>query len=150
MNSIIRYALPSDISAVVQFNAAMALETEGKTLDSETLERGVRALFDDPGKGFYVVAESGGIPVGCLLITYEWSDWRNGFFWWIQSVFVLPAYRRRGVYTLLHRFIEACARDHADVRGIRLYVDKDNVRARQVYEALGMTRARYDMFEMEW
>jgi GNAT superfamily N-acetyltransferase len=150
MNIIIRHASPSDIPAIVAFNSAMARETEGKTLDPETLGRGVGAAFDDSAKGSYFIAEDEGVPVGCLLITYEWSDWRNGYFWWIQSVFVQPAYRRQGVYTMLHRFVESTARQRADVRGIRLYVDRDNVRAQRVYQALGMTRARYDMYEAEW
>jgi GNAT superfamily N-acetyltransferase len=150
MNITIRHALQSDIPAIIRFNSAIASETENKTLEPEAIKRGVSALFDDPGKGFYIVAEDGGTPVGCLLITYEWSDWRNSYFWWIQSVFVLPEYRRRGIYTMLHGFIEDVARGHADVRGIRLYVDKDNLRAQHVYRTLGMSPARYDMFEKEW
>lgn len=150
MHVTIRHSLPPDISAIVRFNSAMALETEGKTLDPDTIEHGVRAVFENSERGFYLIAEDEGAPVGCLLITTEWSDWRNGYFWWIQSVYVTSEYRRRGVYSRLHQFVEEMARKQRTVRGIRLYVDKDNERAKAVYHSLGMTQARYDMFEIEF
>src|SRR6185369_14223969 len=103
---VIRRAEPRDLAALVAGNAAMALETEGRRLDPARLERGVRALLADPAKGFYLVAEEAGNVVGQLMITTEWSDWRDGVFWWIQSVHVVPSHRRRGVYRRLHREAE--------------------------------------------
>lgn len=150
MTVSIRHSLPSDIPALVRFNSAMALETEGKILDAETIERGVKAVFENSERGIYLIAEDEGTAAGCLLITTEWSDWRNGYFWWIQSVYVAPGYRRQGVYTLLHRFAEKMARAQSTVRGIRLYVDKNNDRAQAVYQSLGMDQARYDLFEIEF
>jgi GNAT superfamily N-acetyltransferase len=125
----------------------MAEETEGKALDPETTRRGVRALFDDPSRGFYLVAERGGTVVASLMITTEWSDWRNGQFWWIQSVYVRPSDRRTGVYTALHRAVRRRARNAAEVCGLRLYVERGNTPARDTYEALGMTEASYRMYE---
>lgn len=150
MSITIRHSLPSDIPAIVRFNRAMAFETEGKTLDAGTLEHGVRAVFENSERGFYIIAEDEGAAAGCLLITTEWSDWRNGYFWWIQSVYVTPDCRRKGVYTLLHRSVEKMARAQTTVRGIRLYVDKNNDRAQAVYRSLGMEQARYDLFEKEF
>jgi ribosomal protein S18 acetylase RimI-like enzyme len=150
MNITIRHSLPSDIPSIVSFNIAMARETEEKELDTRTVERGVKAIFENSERGFYLLAEDDGAAAGCLLITNEWSDWRNGYFWWIQSVFVKPDYRRQGVYTRLHRFVETMARKQPAVRGIRLYVDKTNSRAQAVYRSLGMTPARYDLFEKEF
>ena len=146
----IRHSLPSDIPSIVGFNRAMARETEDKSLDAATLEHGVRAVFENSERGFYLIAEDDGAAIGCLLITTEWSDWRNGYFWWIQSVYVVPDYRRQGVYTLLHSFVEKVARTQSSVRGIRLYVDKNNDRAQAVYRSLGMSPARYDLFEKEF
>jgi GNAT superfamily N-acetyltransferase len=143
----VRKALPQDLDALVRFNLAMAVETEGKVLSVRQLTEGVRSVFADPSKGFYVVAEDGGRPVGSLLVTTEWSDWRNAFFWWIQSVYVEPAARKRGVYTRLHRWVENASHSEGNVCGIRLYVDADNAAARLVYERLGMSRSRYDFFE---
>ena len=143
----VRRAVRADSAAIVGFNLSMAAETEGKTLSAGLLTSGVAAVFDDPSKGFYVIAEDGGRPVGGLLVTAEWSDWRNAYFWWIQSVYVEPASRRRGVYGRLHRWVENTARSDGNVCGLRLYVDAENAAARSVYERMGMSRSRYDFFE---
>jgi ribosomal protein S18 acetylase RimI-like enzyme len=105
-------------------------------------------LFTDPSKGLYYIAESTGKIAGQLMITYEWSDWRNATFWWIQSVYVHPEYRNHGVFRALYRFIETIARTHGDVCGVRLYVEKENDRAQKTYEALGMKHSHYEMMEM--
>ncbi|MDH3216764.1 MAG: GNAT family N-acetyltransferase, partial [Candidatus Krumholzibacteria bacterium] len=126
---------------------AMAEETEGKRLSVDTLTPGVDAVLDDPQKGFYLIVDVDGCAAGGLLITTEWSDWRNAYFWWIQSVYVKPEYRKRGVYTALHRYVEEAAECECNVCGIRLYVDRENRRAKATYERLGMTPARYDFYE---
>jgi GNAT superfamily N-acetyltransferase len=143
----IRKATRDDREALVRFNEAMARETEAKSLPRRTLTAGVDAVLGDRNKGFYLVATIEDQPVGGLLVTSEWSDWRNAFFWWIQSVYVEPPYRKMGVYAELHRRVEDTARSRGDVCGIRLYVDHDNARAKTVYERLGMTRGRYDLYE---
>jgi GNAT superfamily N-acetyltransferase len=149
MNLSVRLALPSDVSVIAEFNAAMAKETEGIELNRERLQKGVEALFADPSKGLYYIAESDGKIAGQLMITYEWSDWRNATFWWIQSVFVRPEYRRQGVFHALYRSIETIAGTRGDVCGIRLYVEKENDRAQKTYEALGMKHSHYEMMEMD-
>ena len=146
----VRTATSEDMETVVTFNAAMAWETEGKELDLQRLRRGVKAVFEDPARGFYVVAEAGGTVVGQLMITTEWSDWRNGFFWWIQSVYVDSAHRRRGVYRALDGYVRAEARRDGNVCGLRLYVDRDNHVAQSVYASLDMERSHYDLFETDF
>ncbi|WIG56817.1 MAG: Acetyltransferase, GNAT family [Rhodanobacteraceae bacterium] len=141
----IRAADPADIPFLVNCNAAMALETEHKTLDREVLTRGTQAVFDDPRRGFYLVAELDGRPAGCLLITYEWSDWRNGDWWWFQSVYVTKAARRSGVFRALYADVERRARATPNVVGLRLYVEGDNARALQTYVSLGMEEEAYKM-----
>lgn len=128
----------------------MALETEGKALDPETTLLGTRAVLEDPAKGFYLVAEHEGRFVGQLLVTFEWSDWRNGTFWWIQSVYVVPEARRTGVYRALHGFVLEKARAEKDVCGVRLYVEKQNERAQATYRAMGMSAAHYDIYEIDF
>jgi ribosomal protein S18 acetylase RimI-like enzyme len=145
----VRLAVETDAPALVDFNQAMALETEGKRLDPEKISSGVSAVFNDASKGFYVVAENDGEIVGGLMVTYEWSDWRNGWFWWIQSVYVLPAGRGKGVYRRLYEFVKKRAEEEGGVCGFRLYVEKENERAQTVYEKLGMHRTYYLMFEEE-
>ncbi|HEX7338995.1 MAG TPA: GNAT family N-acetyltransferase [Rhodanobacteraceae bacterium] len=145
----IRRATLADVDHLVAWNAAMARETEAKVLDTATLAAGVRGLLADDANGFYLVAERAGQTVGCLMVTYEWSDWRNGRFWWIQSVYVVPAARRQGVFRALYRAVEAQARAAGAV-GLRLYVELENTRAQQTYAALGMTRCRYHMYEAEF
>lgn len=143
----IRESRESDAGALVRFNMAMAEETEGKTLDQEVVSAGVRNLLNDPARGFYLVAESAGEVVGSLMVTVEWSDWRNGFFWWIQSVYIRPEWRRRGVYHRLHEWVRSKAATADNVCGLRLYVDRDNRLAQDVYGRLGMTETSYQVFE---
>jgi GNAT superfamily N-acetyltransferase len=149
MSVTIRSAERSDISHLVQWNAAMAWETEQKTLDLAVLERGVTAVFDEPRRGFYLVAEHDGTPAGCLLVTYEWSDWRAGDFWWIQSVYVVAEARRAGVFRSLYANVAQRARAARAV-GLRLYVETENERAQRTYAGLGMDRCHYFMYEAEF
>jgi len=143
----VRTATAGDIETLARFNRNMAAETEDKTLDADTVRAGVRALFDDPARGFYLIALREGRVVGSLMITTEWSDWRNGTFWWIQSVYVRPAARRTGVYTALHHDVRRRARATDDVCGLRLYVERDNETAQETYEQLGMTQTSYRLYE---
>lgn len=143
----IRLAENSDARALIDFNQAMALETEDKTLDAETLQNGVGQVFDDEKKGFYVVAEENDRIVGGLMVTFEWSDWRNGWFWWIQSVYIRPEARGRGIYRRLYEFVKTTARARQNVCGFRLYVEKENTGAQKVYEKLGMEATYYLMYE---
>ncbi|MCS6874887.1 MAG: GNAT family N-acetyltransferase [Pyrinomonadaceae bacterium] len=144
----IRLAQKSDISFLIKFNQAMAKETENKLLDHDIVKSGVEAVFEEKGKGFYVVAENHeGQVLGCLMITFEWSDWRNAWFWWIQSVYVLPEYRGKGIYRKLYEFVKQKATLEGNVCGFRLYVDKENKIAQKVYEKLGMKHSNYLMFE---
>ena len=143
----IREATKDDRGALVHFNEAMARETEAKRLPRDRLSAGVDGVLRDRNKGFYLVATIEDLAVGGLLVTAEWSDWRNASFWWIQSVYVEPRYRKTGVYTELHRRVEEMARSRGDVCGIRLYVDHNNTRAKATYERLGMKRGRYDFYE---
>jgi ribosomal protein S18 acetylase RimI-like enzyme len=145
----IRLALPSDVDALVEFNQAMALETEGKQLDAATLRAGVSAVFGDAKKGFYVVVEDKDTVAAGLMVTTEWSDWRNGWFWWIQSVYVRPEHRGGGLYGRMYDFVKTRAAESGDVCGFRLYVEKENERAQHVYEKLGMERTYYLMYEEE-
>lgn len=144
MNIEIRLATPDDIPFLVACNTAMARETEGKSLDQDVLTGGTHAVFDDPRRGFYLVAEQDGKPAGCLLVTYEWSDWRCGDWWWLQSVYVVPQARRQGVFCTLYAEVERRARKTGAV-GLRLYVERDNTRAQQTYAALGMEEEPYRM-----
>jgi len=143
----IRRATVDDTEPLARFTEAMAEETEDKALDPDTVRAGVRAVFDRPEQTFYLVAERDGDVVGSLMITTEWSDWRNADFWWIQSVYVRPEARRTGVYTALHRDVRRRARDADDVCGLRLYVERDNAAAQAAYEELGMGEPPYRMYE---
>lgn len=143
----VRPAVEADVPVLCSFQQAMAAETEDKVLDAEPLERGVRGMLEDPGRGRYLVAERGGVVVGCLALTREWSDWRGEWFWWIQSVYVAAEARRTGVFGALYRGVQAEARAAGDVRGIRLYVETENLGAQAVYEGLGMTRSGYWMYD---
>ena len=146
----VRPAYPRDLTALVEFNRALARETESRELDPELLRRGASAVFEDPARGSYYLAVRGEEPLGGLLLTNEWSDWRNGVFWWIQSVYVVPSARGTGVFRMLYEHILERARASRDVCGLRLYVDHDNRSAQDVYAALGMTAARYRMFEVDF
>ncbi len=149
MSLRIRQATKNDRGTLIHFNEALARETEGKTLARDLLSHGVDAALADSHKGFYLIAELEDQAVGGLLITTEWSDWRNAYFWWIQSVFVEPEHRKTGVYSALHRHVEELARSRGDVCSIRLYVDRNNARAMATYQRLGMTPARYEFYEQE-
>jgi len=140
-------ALPSDATQIAAFQIAMALETENLALDPQTVEKGVRAVFEQPARGQYFVAEENGRAIASLLITYEWSDWRNGTIWWMQSVYVEPAHRGKGVFKALYQFVKALAERDPDVMGIRLYVEQHNTKAQDVYRKLGMSADRYSIFE---
>ncbi len=146
----VRRATLDDLTILVGFNAAMALETEGKTLELERLRSGVAALLGENGRGFYFVAEDSGRVIGQLLITTEWSDWRSAHYWWIQSVYVKPEFRRRGVYRNLHNHVMAESRSRSDVCGLRLYVDRDNKVAQRVYANLEMQHSHYDLWEIDF
>jgi GNAT superfamily N-acetyltransferase len=146
----IRVAEPGDIETIARFNQAMALETENKKLASETILPGVTRLIESTDNGFYLVAEENQVLLGCLGITFEWSDWRNAQFWWIQSVYVDTNNRRRGVFSALYKHVNQLARSEADVCGIRLYVEKENVNAMQTYLALGMVETPYRLMEVEF
>jgi ribosomal protein S18 acetylase RimI-like enzyme len=147
LDLLVRPATPADTDTLVAFNVALALESEGLSLDLPTVRRGVAALLADPVKGSYRVAERAGTVVGQLMITTEWSDWRCGWWWWIQSVYVAPGARRGGVYRALHRSVLDDAARAGDVRGVRLYVEQENRRAQGAYEALGMKRGKYLVYE---
>lgn len=146
----VRQATEADSQALVDFNQAMAWETEQKKLDTSVLTAGVNALLEDKSKGFYLVAEQedGGI-AGSLMVTSEWSDWRNSQFWWIQSVYVRPENRRTGIYSKLYEKVKDLAHQTQGVCGFRLYVEHDNYVAQETYKKLGMQASHYYMFETE-
>jgi len=146
----LRRGNPRDLETIVNYNLAMAAETEDITLDPNTVRRGAKAVLRDPRRGFYLVVEVDGQVAGQLMITPEWSDWRDKWFWWIQSVYVAPDFRRRGIFARLFKETSRLARRRGDVAGIRLYVDEHNAGARKTYQALGMEESNYLMFETEW
>ena len=143
----IRIAETRDAGAIVDFNIAMALETEEKVLCSEVVKSGVDRMMGNSCEGFYVVAEDAGNVIACLMITREWSDWRDGVFWWVQSVYVLPQARNRGVFRMLYDHVRKLALSDGDICGLRLYVEKDNTSAQKVYDKLGMEETNYKMYE---
>ena len=147
MGISIRNAAMTDAAIIASNNSVMAEETEGRTLDPDIIGPGVEALLADPGKGRYWVAESAGQIVGQLMVTYEWSDWRNGRLWWIQSVYIAPDFRRQGVFSALYHHVESVAATEPDVCGLRLYVEDNNHRAQRTYEALGMVKPSYVVME---
>jgi GNAT superfamily N-acetyltransferase len=147
---VIRTATPADGEMLTAFNCAMAWETEQKRLDLDTVRAGVAAVFQDPRRGRYFVAERAGELVGGLLITYEWSDWRNGDWWWIQSVYVAEPARGLGVFRALYAEVEARARATPGVIGLRLYVEWENHRASGIYARLGMSQEHYHMMQKPW
>lgn len=150
MAIVIRQATPGDAPLIAQYNAFMALETENRVLDQEILRNGVEAVLKDPALGLYYLAEANGKVAGQLMITYEWSDWRNGTFWWIQSVYVREDYRMKGVFKALFRHVESEARSRKGVCGLRLYVEHGNEKAKQIYEKLGMARTDYQLYERDF
>jgi GNAT superfamily N-acetyltransferase len=148
MTPTIRRATPAEEAVLVEFNLALAWETEHKRLDRDVLTVGVRGVFADHSRGFYTVAENErGEVVGQMMVTFEWSDWRNGWFWWVQSVYVREDARRGGVFRALYREIERQARADPNVIGLRLYVERENERAQATYRSLGMIDTTYGMME---
>ena len=147
MEISIRNAAMTDAVIIASNNSLMAEETEGRTLDPDIIGPGVAALLADPGKGRYWVAEAAGQIVGQLMVTYEWSDWRYGTLWWIQSVYIAPDFRRQGVFSALYHHVESLAAAEPDVCGLRLYVEDNNHRAQRTYEALGMVKPSYVVME---
>ncbi|MFT4712653.1 MAG: ribosomal protein S18 acetylase RimI-like enzyme [Candidatus Azotimanducaceae bacterium] len=151
----VRQATSNDIVAIAEFNQAMALETENKILATGTIEAGVTRMIEQPALGFYLVAEietdnKTTEVCGCLGITYEWSDWRNGLFWWIQSVFIQQSHRRKGVFGKLYEHVTSLAQEQEEVCGIRLYVERENISAQKTYHALGMIETDYNLLEVEF
>jgi ribosomal protein S18 acetylase RimI-like enzyme len=142
-----RKATAKDANAIAQFNSAMALETEGKRLIPQVIAAGVANLIANPERGFYLVCEGELELKACLMVTTEWSDWRNGNFWWIQSVYVKPEFRQQGVYRAMYEHLKTLALADANVCGFRLYVEKENVTAQKTYGSLGMAETDYLMFE---
>ncbi len=151
----VRAATRGDLEVLVNFSAAMAMETEGRELDRDRLRRGVLAVLESSAHGYYLVSErtdeAGSRTIlGQLLVTYEWSDWRNATFWWIQSVYVEPRWRRQGVYRRMHRYVVQSAKARQDVCGVRLYVAQHNEAAQHVYREVGLTPAGYLVFEEDF
>jgi ribosomal protein S18 acetylase RimI-like enzyme len=146
---VIRSATTNDAAVIAEFNAAMAMETEHKRLDAAVLRAGVERAIAMADAARYFLAEIDAKVVGQLMITFEWSDWRNGMFWWIQSVYVHPEFRSRGIFKQLYRHVESLARE-AGACGLRLYVERQNSAAQEVYKRLGMGDAGYAVFEMDW
>lgn len=149
MSLTVRPAQAADAPILAQFNCALAFESEHRKLNPLTVEAGVRALLAEPTRGFYWVAERDAQVVGGLLVTFEWSDWRNGNFWWIQSVYVIPSARRQGVFRALFHTIQDQARSARNVCGLRLYVEQNNGQALSTYQQLGMGPTPYRVLEME-
>jgi GNAT superfamily N-acetyltransferase len=150
MNTIIRPARVSDAIIIAEFNSFLAKETENINLNRERLRKGTESLLADTSKGIYYLSEKDNKIVGQLMITYEWSDWRNAIFWWIQSVYILPQYRKHGIFRQLYQYIESLARTRGNVCGLRLYVDTSNKFAQQTYEAVGMKYSHYQFMDIEF
>jgi GNAT superfamily N-acetyltransferase len=146
----IRPAKISDATFIADCNQRLALETEQLQLDPARVAAGVAALLADPAKGVYFIAECDGAPAGQLLVTYEWSEWRNGNFWWIQSVYVPEKFRSRGIFRALFEHVQTLAKSRKDVCGLRLYVEAHNSRAQEVYRRLGMKKSDYELFETDF
>ena len=144
---LVRKAKSEDLNSILEFQLAMAKETEGIDLERSTVEKGVAAVLNDSSKGNYYVAEKNGKIIGSLLTTFEWSDWRNGTVLWIQSVYVIPEFRRKGVYSQLYAHVKNLVQENSDLKGIRLYADKTNEGAHKVYQKLGMSPDHYVTFE---
>ena len=144
---LIRRGTLDDVGDIAAFNQSMARETEGIELIPEVILAGTKQLTENENLGFYLVAESAGKIIGSLMVTTEWSDWRNGQFWWIQSVYVVPAWRRRGLYRRLYEKVKALAGANENVCGYRLYVEKENTTAQTTYDRVGMHETHYKIYE---
>ena len=143
----IREANKEDTNHIMDFQRRMAWETEKVELDAAILKKGVQAVFEDPSKGTYYVAESEGVVIGSFLITSEWSDWRNGEIRWFQSVYVVPEHRRKNAFRAMYDHISTQVKNSDKYSGIRLYVDRTNHKAQKVYQKMGMINHHYEMFE---
>ncbi len=143
----IREANKQEASIIVEFQLTMAMESEGMNLEKSVLEKGVEAVFDDPAKGKYYVAEFKGQVIGSMLNTFEWSDWRNANIIWFQSVYVIPDFRKNGVFKAMYLYVKNLVENDEQLCGMRLYVDKGNERAQKVYQAVGMNGEHYDTYE---
>jgi len=143
----VRRAKPGDENMIVGFQIRMAKETEQIDLDRDIVNKGVNVVFNSPEKGTYFVAESENKIIASLLITFEWSDWHNGNVYWIHSVYVLPEFRKKGVFKTMYLHLKNIAQKDENIRGLRLYVDKTNTNARKVYEIMGMDGNHYMLFE---
>ncbi len=144
---MIRKAQTKDIEAIAAFQLAMAMETENLELNQDTVLIGVKSVLEDPSKGFYIVKEENNKVVASLMITLEWSDWRAQTIWWIQSLFVAPEWRQKGIYKSMYLYLKELVQNDPSIGGIRLYVDKTNTTAQKVYEALGMDGEHYRFYE---
>lgn len=150
---IVRPARDKDVPSIVAFSAAMARETEGRELDPKRLHEGTLALLASPAHGFFMVAELAQPDrrlIGQLMITFEWSDWRNASFWWIQSVYVDPGWRRQGVFRRMHDAVMRDARANSAVCGVRLYVEQTNRIAKAVYGRVGLSASGYEVYESDF
>ena len=143
----IEFASPKDQECIAEFQIKMALETENLNLLPSVVKKGVKAVFDDPSKGKFLVAVEESRPIASLMIVPEWSDWRNGTVYWIHSVYIIPQYRGKKVYKQMYQYLQKIVRSDDELIGIRLYVDKTNHNAQKAYEALGMTNEHYDLYE---
>ena len=143
----IRKGQKSDLNALIQFNLAMAKETEDLALDESVLTQGVNTLLSNPERGFYLVAEVDGEIAGSLMVTFEWSDWRAKDYYWIQSVYIRPQNRRQGIYAKLYQEVKQIAEQNGGAASFRLYVEQDNAKAQSTYSALGMEKSYYQMYE---
>jgi len=146
INFVVSRGEVCDIDTIVQFQADMAMESEGYTLDKVKVTKGISAAMLDDSKGIYWVAKIEGRTIGSLMLTREWSDWNNEWYWWIQSVYVIPEFRRQGVYKAMYQKVKDAAKEN-NVSQIRLYVDKTNLSAQKVYQHLGMHESHYQMYE---
>lgn len=144
---VIINATEKDQEILAQFQEKMALETEALKLNSVELRQGIKAIFDDPAKGFYLIAKDDEKPLGCLLLTPEWSEWRNKTVYWIQSVYIIPEARQKGVFKKMYEEVKARVSENENLAGIRLYVDKSNIKAQEVYRKIGMSDHHYSYFE---
>ena len=143
----VRYATREDIPYIIEFQKQMAIETEDLTLNDKKISKGVEAVFDDPGKGFYIVSTNNSQVVSSMLITAEWSDWRNGYFLWIQSLYVIPSFRKQGIFRKMYHYVKQSVIESETYLGLRLYVEKNNKSAMDVYTNVGMQGSQYKMYE---
>jgi ribosomal protein S18 acetylase RimI-like enzyme len=144
----VRKSTPADIDVLADFQQRLAKESENFSLDLNTVKKGILAMFDDPCRGTYFIAEVDGVIAGCHSITYEWSDWRNGMVWWLQSVYVVEKFRKAGVFRAMFEHLQSIIKNDLQVVGLRLYVDKSNSAAQKVYASIGMNGDHYAVFEL--